>query len=316
MALTTGNSYTVMSAIEATLSAVRRLGLPRDRLRLAVVGASGSIASAAATLLSTEVAAMTLVVRPGVRQDMTSRVAPVVKRLFGYAMREAERGVALEETCVAGWLLDEMRRGEILIDGGMEDEVESVAAWMRRRGASEALRWSDDIQGALADADVVLVATSSPEELISADMIKPGAVVCDISRPANVSQSARRQRKDVLILDGGVIELPGRPDPGMHFGFPRGLAYACMAETMMLALEHRYEHTSLGRNLADQTLDLVRLLAQKHGFRVAELRYAGRPMEPCDWETVRYAALGDGAKPRPEPAAERLAAGAEHVRTA
>jgi hypothetical protein len=56
-----------------------------------------------------------------------------------------------------------------------------------------------------------------------------------------------------------------------------------MAETMMLALEHHYEHTSLGRDLQEGTLDLLHALAGKHGFRLAELRARQRPLDTSAW---------------------------------
>jgi len=142
---------------------------------------------------------------------------------------------------------------------------------------------------------VVVVATSSPQELIMANMLRPGAVVCDVSRPPNVSPAVCRLRNDVVLIDGGVVELPGRPDLGFHFGFPRGLAYACMAETIMLALEKRYVHTNIGRHLGDDTLEQMRALAHRHGFRVADLRQAGRALDRCDWDAVRRARLGGAA---------------------
>jgi hypothetical protein len=61
-----------------------------------------------------------------------------------------------------------------------------------------------------------------------------------------------------------------------------------MAETMMLALENRYEHVSMGRDLQEDALDLLRTLASKHGFRLAELRSRGRPLSTA---ASRLAAL-------------------------
>jgi hypothetical protein len=58
-----------------------------------------------------------------------------------------------------------------------------------------------------------------------------------------------------------------------------------MAETMMLALEHRYEHTSLGRDLQEESLDSFRDLAGKHGFRLAELRARQRPIDLRAWRS-------------------------------
>ena len=77
------------------------------------------------------------------------------------------------------------------------------------------------------------------------------------------------------------------PSLGWNFGFEKGLAYACMSETMMLALEHHYKHTSLGSS--DITLDsilLTRGLADKHGFKLADFRSFNRPLSDERWDSV------------------------------
>jgi fatty aldehyde-generating acyl-ACP reductase len=125
--------------------------------------------------------------------------------------------------------------------------------------------------------------TSSPEELIKSHMVRPGTVICDLSRPANVGAELAA-REDVLVIDGGIVEVPGKPDLGWHFGCPPGVAFACMAETMMLALEQRYEHTSLGRDLQEDTLEALRKYATKHGFKLAEMRSRGRALDGA-WRT-------------------------------
>jgi predicted amino acid dehydrogenase len=40
-----------------------------------------------------------------------------------------------------------------------------------------------------------------------------------------------------------------------------------MAETMILALEKRYENFSLGRDLTVKQIETIEQLAAKHGFR-------------------------------------------------
>src|SRR5207244_11874140 len=66
---------------------------------------------------------------------------------------------------------------------------------------------------------------SEPEDL------RPGAVVCDVARPRNVSRLVYERRDDVLVIDGGVIEIPGEVDFGFDFGFPPRTTEACVAET-------------------------------------------------------------------------------------
>ena len=66
--------------------------------------------------------------------------------------------------------------------------------------------------------------------------------------------------------------MPGDVDFNLNFGFPPKTAYACMAETMILALEGRYESFSLGRELTVQQIEEITCLADKHGFKLAGFR--------------------------------------------
>ena len=50
------------------------------------------------------------------------------------------------------------------------------------------------------------------------------------------------------------------------------MAYACMAETMILALEKRYENFTLGRDLTVKQVETIERLAKKHGFKLAGFR--------------------------------------------
>ncbi len=131
---------------------------------------------------------------------------------------------------------------------------------------------------------MVVTATSSVSNLVKPDNVKFGALICDLSRPANVSREIKSRRPDVLVIDGGVVEVWKRPDLGWNFGFDQGLCYACMAETMLLALDGHLEHTSIGSSIDLKTLDLLQNLAEKHGFRLADLRSFDKPLSKKDWQ--------------------------------
>ena len=160
-------------------------------------------------------------------------------------------------------------------------------------GAGRRLRlieFSTDVDAVLARADVVISATSSTGKMIHAGNLKQGAIVCDVSRPANVSEAVDRARPDVLVIDGGVIEVPGLPSLGWDFGFEKGLAYACMAETMMLALEQHYKNYSLGSSGVNlETILQTRYWAAEHGFKLAAFRSFNRPLGEESWQRVLLA---------------------------
>jgi predicted amino acid dehydrogenase len=76
----------------------------------------------------------------------------------------------------------------------------------------------------------------------------------------------------VLVIEGGVVEVPGDVEFNFNFGFPPKMAYACMSETMMLALEGRYESFTLGKDVSVEQVEEITRLARKHGFKLAGFR--------------------------------------------
>jgi predicted amino acid dehydrogenase len=164
------------------------------------------------------------------------------------------------------------RFGRVVLIGRNRERACSAAAEL---GAEASIDPRD------ADScDLIIAVTSSETPLIEPEGLRPGAIVVDVSRPRNASPRIARERPDILVIEGGVIEAPGRPDMGLNFGFPAGTAYACMAETMMMALEGRAESYSLGKSLDPARLAETRSLAAKHGFRLAGWRAFERLVPP------------------------------------
>ena len=190
----------------------------------AIVGASGSIGSACARILSREVRHINLVARK------TAPLEDLAQELNGH-------GVA----------------------------TFTVSA---------------DVKRSLHCADVVLAVTSAVDCIIDPADLKSGAVVCDVARPRNVSREVAALRNDVLVIEGGVIHVPGNVDFHFNFGFPPQTSYACMAETMILALEGRYENFTLGRSLQPAQVDEISALARKHGFSLAGFRNFEQAVTP------------------------------------
>ncbi|MDD5661522.1 MAG: shikimate dehydrogenase [Candidatus Omnitrophica bacterium] len=128
----------------------------------------------------------------------------------------------------------------------------------------------NNVHAAIQDADIIIATTSAPEALIDAKELKSGAVACDVSVPKNIS-GRNCGRTDILVVDGGLIRIPGKIDFGTPTELPDDLIYACMAETMILALEGRFECFSLGNDLQVKRINEISRLAEKHGFRIAEI---------------------------------------------
>lgn len=222
--VTTGNTYTVATAIEGTIKAAEVMEIDLNAATLAVIGATGSIGRTCALALAPRFARTVLVGR------------------------------------------DKDRLRKVL------DDVRSVAQ-------TEIQTW-DDIDNAVNQAEVIISVTGAADAVINPSQIKPGAVVCDVARPRDVAETVAKIRDDVLVIDGGVVEVPGRVDLHSILGVPRGLAQACVAETMILALEKRYESYTLGKDISLNQVREISELAAKHGFNLAGLRSFDRLLSP------------------------------------
>lgn len=149
---------------------------------------------------------------------------------------------------------------------------------------------TDDIAKGLREADLIVTVTSAADAVIQPEHLKRGAVVCDVARPRDVSVRVAKERKDVLVIEGGVVAVPGDVDFRFEFGFPPKTSYACMAETMMLALDGRYESFTLGKEVSVTQAEEMQRLANKHGFRLAGFRSFERALTEEHINLVRQAA--------------------------
>lgn len=152
------------------------------------------------------------------------------------------------------------RRAEAL--NGLHDEL----------GSLDHVRIETDLDAALREADIILAVTSAVEAVVQPEHLKPGAVVCDVARPRDVSKRVVEQRNDVLVIEGGAVAIPGEPQCDFNFGFPPGMAYACMCETMMLGLEGHTGDYSLGGDLKQEQVEETAAWGKKHGFKLGGFR--------------------------------------------
>jgi fatty aldehyde-generating acyl-ACP reductase len=109
-------------------------------------------------------------------------------------------------------------------------------------------------------------------DIIRPEHLLPGSVICDVARPRDVSAMVAAVRDDILVIDGGMVDVPGPVNFHFNFGFPEGKAYACMAETMALALEGRFEDYTVGKEITLERVREITTIAEKHGFRLSGFR--------------------------------------------
>jgi predicted amino acid dehydrogenase len=123
----------------------------------------------------------------------------------------------------------------------------------------------------LPDMDLIVTATSGAgKRVLDIMAVKPGCVITDVARPLDLSAEDVAKRPDVLVIESGEIELPG--DVQMRsIGLPPGVAYACLAETVVLALEGRYETFTVGRDIEWEKVKEIYKLGLKHGMKLAAI---------------------------------------------
>lgn len=280
--ITTGNGYTVLSGVDALTVSARKLDMDLTTLTAGIVGAGGAIGKASAILLSEKVMKIILIGNPANKEKSEYRMLRVVAEMFRYLSQRGEKGISFAPGTIGAFVNNLPDRP------GNDSSLGDWIAFARQELTNDCcpVQITVDVKKHLPTADIILSATSSTEAMITPELLKRGALICDMSRPTNVSKEVLNKRDDVLVIDGGVIAVPGSPDLGWNFGFDVGTAYACMSETIMLALEHHYENTSIGADLNIDYLNYLQDLATTHGFELAGFRSFDLPLPEEQWERV------------------------------
>jgi predicted amino acid dehydrogenase len=173
----------------------------------------------------------------------------------------------------------------------------------------------------IADMDMIVTATSGAgKKVLDIMKVKPGCVITDVARPLDLPPQEVAKRPDVLVIESGEIELPG--DVQMkNIGLPKNVAYACLAETIVLALEGRFENFTVGRAIEWEKVREIYKLGLKHGMKLAAISGVNGPFSDEDIARVRELALAerarrDKARARASARAEKPAAAPRRAKVA
>ena len=229
IAITTGNSFTVSTAIDGSLKGADILGKDPKKSKVAIVGAAGSIGRTCALIYS----------------DIAEN---------------------------------------IILVGRNKDKLETVKKELNSKAK---VTIANSVEEGIREADIVVTVSSAVDSIIEPEYIKSGAVICDVARPRDVSVKVAKERNDVLVMEGGVVSVPGDVNFNFNFGFPPKTAYACMSETMILALEGKYENFSLGKELSVEKVREIKALSEKHGFVLSGFRSFEKAVSEEDIEKIK-----------------------------
>ena len=207
------------------------------------------------------------------------------------ALRRAGRqmGIRLGEACAAvvgatgaiGRASAEilsLQVAELYLVGRRREPLEALKDALMDGSPEAHLQVSTELAD-LRHAQLVVTVTSSVGAVLQPEYLRPGSVICDVARPRDTSARVAAARQDVLVIDGGVVDVPGQVDFHFDFGLPPGKAFACMAETMALALEGRFEDYTLGKDISRARVEEITAIAEKHGFALSGLRSLERAIQ-------------------------------------
>ena len=175
----------------------------------------------------------------------------------------------------------------LTITGRPGDNFRRIAKELNRKAKSR-IAVTVNNEEAVRGADIVIAAASATASILDMNWFKPGAIICDVGYPRNVSYTSAL-RDDILIFSGGLTRLPAPISFSIDLGLPdTSTIYGCFAESIILALEGRFESFSYGRgNITLEKIDEMRELGKKHGFELADFWWGDKLIDEMGIERIR-----------------------------
>ncbi len=251
------------------------------------------ITSGAACLVSTNMwAAKQAVMEMGVEQDEVGRVN-------GTALVV---GAGDPEGAVAAELIALVFNRMVIVDREPDRLLELVSR-IGRVSPHCQVEVATTVDPHLGDALLVVTGLAPGwRGAVRIEDLAPGAVVSDCHRPSEFGVAHADARPDVLFVLAGELELPGPADLGADLGPPPKVAFAAMAEVVILALEERFECFSLGADVDLAQVKEIHKVGLRHGLQLASLRGPRGPLRTTEINLIRErAADARRAAERPPP---------------
>ena len=182
---------------------------------------------------------------------------------------------------------------EVYLAGRDEKTLNKLRDSMLKDTPDAKIICTTDYDNHLADMDMIVTSTSGAgKKILDITRVKPGCVITDVARPLDLPPEEVAKRPDVLVIESGEIELPVDGKLRMRdIKLPQNVVFACMAETIVLALEGRFEVFTIGRDTEWQKVKEIYKLGIKHGMKLAAISGVGGVFSDEDIDRVRSLAL-------------------------
>jgi len=160
---------------------------------------------------------------------------------------------------------------EVYISARSEGKLNELKASILEDTPDAKVIVSTDSDAHLDKMDMIVTSTSGAgKKILDITRVKPGCVITDVARPLDLPPSEVAKRPDVLVIESGEIELPGDIEM-KSIKLPKNVVFACMAETIALAMEGRFEVFTIGRRTEWQKVKEIYRLGLKHGMKLAAI---------------------------------------------
>jgi hypothetical protein len=161
---------------------------------------------------------------------------------------------------------------EVYLAGRTLSKLDELKASILKETPDAKVFTTIDYNNLLADMDMIVTSTSGAgKEILDIMRVKPGCVITDVARPLDLPASDVAKRPDVLVIESGEIDLPTKVKGLKSIGLPPNVIYACLAETIVLALEGRFEVFTVGRDTEWEKVKEIYKLGLKHGMKLAAI---------------------------------------------
>jgi predicted amino acid dehydrogenase len=161
---------------------------------------------------------------------------------------------------------------EVYLAGRTLSKLDELKASILKETPDAKVFTTIDYNELLSDMDMIVTSTSGAgKEILDIMKVKPGCVITDVARPLDLPASDVAKRPDVLVIESGEIDLPTKVKGLKSIGLPPNVVYACLAETIVLALEGRFEVFTVGRDTEWEKVKEIYKLGLKHGMKLAAI---------------------------------------------
>ncbi len=183
---------------------------------------------------------------------------------------------------------------EVYLSGRQERKLNQLRDSILKDTPDAKVIVTTDSDAFLGEMDMIVTSTSGAgKKILDITKVKPGCVITDVARPLDLPPSEVAKRPDVLVIESGEIELPVIGDKlrMKDIKLPPNVVFACMAETIVLALEGRFEVFTIGRNTEWEKVKEIYKLGLKHGMKLAAISGVNGVFTDEDIARVRALAL-------------------------